>query len=145
MQKIVLDTNVVVSALIQKNYPFLIIDELFFANKIQLCVSEELMQEYFDVLSRPKFARFPDFAKKAENVLTEIGLKAEIYEPSIKLNIISDRDDNMILELAQESNADFIITGNTNDFTISAYKNTKIVTPKEYWENFRPNIEYESF
>ena len=44
----------------------------------------------------------------------------------------------MILELAEESKADFIITGNTNDFTISEYKTTKIVTPKEYWENHKP-------
>ena len=78
MQKIVIDTNVIVSALIQKNYPFLIVDELFFENKIQLCVSDELITEYFDVLSRPKFARFPDFATKAENVLTEIALKSEL-------------------------------------------------------------------
>jgi|SRR5690606_34392315 len=138
MQKIVIDTNVIVSALIQKNYPFLIIDELFFESKIQLCVSDELIAEYFDVVSRPKFARFPDFASKAENVLTEIGLQAELYRPSIKLDIISDKDDNMILELAQECGADFIITGNINDFTISEYKNTKIVTPREYWENHRP-------
>lgn len=116
----------------------MIVDELFFENKVQLCVSDELITEYFDVLSRPKFARFPDFATKAETVLTEIGLKSELYKPSIKLDIISDKDDNMILELADESNADFIITGNTNDFTISEYKNTKIVTPKEYWENYRP-------
>lgn len=116
----------------------MIVDELFFENKVQLCVSDELITEYFDVLSRPKFARFPDFATKAETVLTEIGLKSELYKPSTKLDIISDKDDNMILELADESNADFIITGNTNDFTISEYKNTKIVTPKEYWENYRP-------
>lgn len=70
--------------------------------------------------------------------MTEIGLKAELYKPNIKLNIITDQDDNMILELAEESNADFIITGNTNDFTMSAYKSTKIVTPKEYWENYKP-------
>jgi predicted nucleic acid-binding protein len=44
----------------------------------------------------------------------------------------------MILELAEESNANFIITGNTNDFTMPEYKKTKIVTPKEYWENFKP-------
>lgn len=36
MQKVVIDTNVVVSALIQKNYPFLIIDELFLESKIRL-------------------------------------------------------------------------------------------------------------
>lgn len=132
MQKIVIDTNVIVSALIQRNYPFFIIDELFFEDKIQLCVSAELLAEYFDVLSRPKFARFLDFAIKAENVLTEIGLKATLYKPTFKLDVIADQDDNMILELAEESNADFIVTGSTNDFTMSEYKNTKIVTPKEY-------------
>lgn len=138
MQKIVIDTNILVSALIQKNYPFLIIDELFFENKIRLCISEELMQEYFEVLSRPKFARYPDFVRNGESILAEIGYRAEIYEPQIKLDIISDNDDNKILELADESKADFIITGNSNDFTITKYKKTKIVTPKEYWENYRP-------
>ncbi len=120
MQKIVIDTNVIVSALIQKSYPYLIISE------------------YIDVLHRPKFSRFPDFVEKAEIVLTDIGLKAELYTPKTKLNIFSDQDDNMILELAVESNADFIITGNTNDFTMQNYKKTKIVTPKEYWENYKP-------
>lgn len=138
MQKIIIDTNVIVSALIQKNYPFLIIDELFFENKFELCISEELIEEYFDVLGRPKFAKFPDFINKAETVLTEIGIKGKNYYPKIKLDIISDKDDNMLLELADECNADFLITGNTTDFTISEYKKTKIVTPKEYWENFKP-------
>ena len=111
---------------------------MFLENKIRLCVSEDLIQEYFDVLSRPKFARFPDFASKAESILTEIGIKSELYYPKIKLDIISDKDDNMILELAEECKADFIITGNTNDFTIPEYKDSKIVTPMEYWENYRP-------
>ncbi len=138
MQKVIIDTNVIVSALIQKNYPYLIVNDLFFEDKIQVCLSSKLLEEYLDVLSRPKFARFSDFAYKAKEILTEIGLKAKHYEPKIKLNIISDQDDNMILELADESDADFIITGNTNDFTIDKYKNTKIVTPKEYWEDYKP-------
>ena len=138
MQKVVINTNVIVSALIQKNYPFLIIDELFIEDKIHLCVSEDLIQEYFDVLSRPKFSNFPDFVAKAESLLIDIGQKAEVYNTTIKLDIISDVDDNMILELAETCNADFVITGNTNDFTMSEYKNTKIVTPKEYWENYKP-------
>jgi putative PIN family toxin of toxin-antitoxin system len=138
MQKVIIDTNVIVSALIQKNYPFLIIDQLFLENKIKICLSRELMQEYFDVLSRPKFQKFPDFVNNAELILTEIGIRAETFQPKIKLEILSDKNDNKILELADESNADFIITGNTNDFTISNYKKTKILTPREYWENFRP-------
>ena len=138
MQKVIIDTNVIVSALIQKNYPFLIINELFLENKIKICLSRELMQEYFDVLFRPKFQKFPDFVNNAELILTEIGIRAETFQPKIKLNILSDKDDNKILELADESKADFIITGNTNDFTISNYKKTKILTPREYWVNFRP-------
>jgi predicted nucleic acid-binding protein len=65
-------------------------------------------------------------------------LKAIKYDPTIKLELITDVDDNKILELADESKADFIITGNTTDFTFPVYKNTKIVTPKAYWENYKP-------
>jgi len=138
MQKTIIDTNVIVSSLIQYSYPFLIMDELFLEDKIRLYVSEDLMQEYFDVLHRPKFKRYPDFIAKAENILIEIGLKAELVVPKVELKIISDNSDNRLLELAEECNAEFLITGNTNDFQITTYKNTKILTPKEYWENYKP-------
>lgn len=139
MQKIVIDTNVIVSSLIQRGYPYLIINELFIENKFQLCVSEELMTEYYEVLSRPKFAKFQDFFVRAESLLVDIETKSSKFVPTVKLDLISDADDNIILELADECLADFIITGNTTDFTFSIYKQTKIVTPKEYWENYRPN------
>lgn len=138
MQKNVIDTNVIVSSLIQRNYPYKIIYELFTHNKFMLCISEELMSEYYEVLSRPKFAKFPDFFGKAENLLADIETKATKFVPSVKFDLISDKDDNMILELADECKADFIITGNTNDFTFSKFKETKIVSPKEYWENYTP-------
>ena len=139
MQKVVIDTNVIVSALIQRSYPNLIIDNLFIEGKFQICVSDELMAEYYDVLSRPKFEKFHDFFIRAERLTAEIESKAIKYFPTIILEIISDDDDNMVLELADESEADFIITGNTNDFTFPLYKQTKIVTPREYWENHRPS------
>ncbi len=138
MQKIVIDTNVIVSSLIQQSYPYKIIYELFIDDKFVLCVSEELMAEYYEVLSRPKFARFPDFFGKAEHLLADIETKAQKFVPSIKLDLTSDKGDNMILELADECEADFIVTGNTNDFTFLEYKQTKIVSPKEYWENHAP-------
>jgi len=139
MQKIVIDTNVIVSALIQRSYPNLIINELFIEQKFQLCVSDELMAEYYEVLLRPKFSRFQDFFIRAEALLVEIESKATKYVPTVKLQLISDADDNMILELADQCLADFVITGNTNDFTFSTYKQIKIVTPKEYWENYQPD------
>ena len=138
MQRVVIDTNVIISSIIQKSYPYTIVYELFIDDKIELCVSENLMEEYYDVMRREKFARFHDFFLRAEALLMEIEMKATLFKPKIKLHLISDEDDNMILELADECNADFIITGNTTDFTFPTYKETKIVTPKEYWENYKP-------
>ena len=139
MQRIVIDTNVIISSLIQKSYPYTIVNELFIDDKIEMCVSEELMAEYYDVLRREKFARFHDFFSRAEALLVEIETKATMFKPKIRLNLISDADDNMVLELADECIANFVITGNTTDFIFSTYKETKIVTPREYWENHKPN------
>ncbi len=139
MQKIVIDTNVIVSALIQRSYPNQIINQLFIEQKFQLCVSDELMAEYYQVLARPKFAKFQDFFIRAELLIAEIETKAEFFFPTLKLDLISDKDDNMIMELADKCEADFIITGNTTDFTFRIYKQTKIVTPKEYWDIYQPD------
>jgi predicted nucleic acid-binding protein len=64
-------------------------------------------------------------------------LKSTKFIPAIKVDIMSDTKDNVLLELADICSADFLITGNTNDFTFSQYKETKIVTPKEYWNNYQ--------
>lgn len=137
MQKIILDTNVVVSALIQKSFPYLILHDLYIDRKIQLCISGDLLAEYHDVLRREKFARFPDFIQTANWVLTDIQEHGRMFYPQEKLHVIRDADDNMLVELAVASSADYLITGNTNDFTISSYEETKIVSPKDYWELYR--------
>ena len=136
MQKIILDTNVIVSSLIQKNYPYLIVDHCIEGNTI-ICLSNSILQEYVEVLGRPKFARFTDFKTNADFLLARMSEMSEIYEPTTKLKIIKDEPDNRLLELTQISKADFIITGNTNDFTMETYSGTKIVTPKEYWEEHK--------
>ncbi len=46
MQRIVIDTNVIISSLIQKSYPYTIVNELFIDDKIEMCVSDELLSEY---------------------------------------------------------------------------------------------------
>ena len=43
-------------------------------------------------------------------------------------SLLGGKDDNMRLELAHESMVDFLIIGNTNNFTILKYEETLIVT-----------------
>ena len=126
MRKIILDTNVFVSSLIQRGYPYYIVSELFSDSDIELCISDEVFEEYYDVLNREKFSKYQDFAAKAQTLLVDIQKRAIKYSPTIKLKIINDLDDNKLLELAQTSNADFLITGNTNHFTMRNIRGQKL-------------------
>jgi hypothetical protein len=72
MQSIIVDTNVFVSALIQRSYPYYIVNELFSAVDIQLCISDKVFEEYNAVLNREKFSKYSDFTAKAQTLLVDI-------------------------------------------------------------------------
>jgi hypothetical protein len=134
MLKVILDTNVLVSSLIQRSYPFLIVRFLIKTNKISICISISLLEEYNEVLSREKFIKYPFFVENAKDLLSDFKEKAENYYPAVTLDIIEDESDNRFLELAEISNADYLITGNTKHFPMKEYKSTRIVSPREFWE-----------
>lgn len=83
MQKVVIDTNVLVSAFIQRGYPYFIINLFLTKNTFHLCISDDLFAEYYDVFNRKKFARYPDFINRAEMLLVYIEEKAYKYNPKI--------------------------------------------------------------
>ena len=141
MIKVIIDTNVFVSSLIQHNYPFLVVDFVFKERiNIELCLSEELQNEYAEVLNRIKFFRYPGYDIKSKTLLSNINNFGFKYLPTIKINIIQDKSDNKFLELAETSDADYLITGNTKHFPMQEYKKTKIVSPKEFWELMTTNL-----
>jgi len=72
MQKLILDTNVVVSALISNSIPTKILYELVLTEKVKTCLSEEVFAEYVEVLNRDKFAKFTNFKTNAEVVLNKL-------------------------------------------------------------------------
>lgn len=132
--KVILDTNVIVSAIIQRGYPHLILDHIFLNSRIELCISEELFLEYNKVLGREKFNRFPGFYARAQMLLADIRQYALWFSTGGKIEIIPDDADNRLLELAVACNVDYLVTGNSNDFTMSQYQNTKILSPKDFFE-----------
>lgn len=133
MPKVILDTNIVVSALLRRSYPHHIVYEYVLGGNADLCLSEELWQEYNDVLARPKFARYPEFVQNAATVLNRLAGIAVFYKPSVRLELLRDASDNKLLELAAASEADFLVTGNTNDFTMFSYLRTRIISPREFY------------
>ncbi|HBX49694.1 MAG TPA: putative toxin-antitoxin system toxin component, PIN family [Bacteroidales bacterium] len=136
MHKIVLDTNVLISAIISSGYPYRILHNLVATERIKICLSEQVLTEYTEVATRAKFAQYKDFKQNSLFIITNIKRVGKLYTPNIQLDIISDKADNRFLELAVFSKADFLITGNTNHFTFSEYESVKIISPKDYIENY---------
>ncbi len=132
--RLILDTNVLVSALIQKSFPYFIVDNILANKSLQLCISNQLFAEYINVLNREKFSRFPSFHARAQTLLADIESRSLKFEPTRTVDIISDEADNRLLELAETCNANYLVTGNTNDFTMTDYKETKIISPKNFFE-----------
>lgn len=138
MQKLILDTNVLVSALISSSIPTKILYELVMTKKVETCLSEEVFAEYVEVLNRDKFAKYAHFKTRAEVVLNKLREISMFYRTDRKVEVLTDSSDNKFLELAAISSADYLTTGNTLDFTITEFEYTRILTPREYWDNYAP-------
>lgn len=138
MQKLILDTNILVSALISNSVPTKILYELVLTQKVKVCLSNEIFAEYVAVMNREKFIKYSNFKTKSDIVLSKLREISKNYKTDRKIEILTDTSDNKFLELSAVSSADFLITGNTLDFPMTEFEYTKILTPREYWDYFKP-------
>ena len=103
--------------------------------KITLCLSEDVLNEYWRVSVYARIRKkYPDYTEKMNFLIEAIQEVGVLYFPSQKFTIIKDSSDNKFLDLAYEAKADYIMTGNKNDFSIHQFEQTKIVAPKEFFE-----------
>lgn len=128
MIRVVIDTNIIVSALLQQaGLPAQVL-LLATGGLIQMCVSDNVYAEYEKVVPRPRFKRS---AAEVEGALTSIRTNASWWKSSMKVEACSDPDDNIFLECAQAAKADYLITGNQRDFP-NVWAGTRIVTAREF-------------
>ena len=131
MFKLVVDTNIVVSALLKPDsLPDLIIKMILNKN-FTLCLSEDIFNEYQEVLGRGKFKGLNQV--KTRSLLLKIKKDAKLVKPSVSVDIIKrDPEDNKFLECALEAKADYFITGNIKHFSFKKFRNTYIITPRDF-------------
>ena len=127
----VIDTNVIVSAMLKRNsVPCIIVNKLFDETIIPLA-NNEIIEEYEDVLSRKKFS----FNKKdVSNFIKEFRKKAILLDRTKIDEQFVDLDDVVFYEIVitarKKSRNSYLITGNKKHFPIKSY----IVTPNEMLE-----------
>jgi putative PIN family toxin of toxin-antitoxin system len=130
MIRVVLDTNIIVSAYLNEDgQPFRIL-KLALAGAIDLYASEPILEEYKELLQRKSYPmdsrRAALFHKKIRNAST-------VVKPAIKLSETTDPDDNIFLECAQAAKAEYLVTGNLRHFP-TRWKYTRIVLPRQFIE-----------
>src|SRR5260221_960412 len=130
-QRIVIDTNVLISAAIQPSGLPAQLFELISYRVFELYVSAELLAEYREVFTRPKFAGLD--AQRISHLIALIAGEARMVTPTERLSVSSHESDNRIYECASAAKADYIITGNTKHFP-KGYQSTKIVNPRQLLE-----------
>jgi putative PIN family toxin of toxin-antitoxin system len=129
MFKVVLDTNVIISALLFGGNPDKILN---LANEgvIKLIISPFILEETAMVLQQ----RFNWLEGEIQAVLAAIQEIAVVVQPKIKLSIIKEKDpDNRILECAISGKADFIVSGDTKHILpLKEYQGIRILSPAEF-------------
>lgn len=135
--KVVLDTNVVVSGLIQsKGNPARILS-LALAGAVEVCHDDRILAEYAEVLARP---RFNLDSRRVREVLAKLetdGLRIDVSE--IGKVTLPDIDDEPFLEVARAASA-CLITGNIADFPEDKRKGCLVLRPAEfieYWQKLQ--------
>jgi uncharacterized protein len=130
MIRLVLDTNIVVSAILRAGSLPDTILKLGITQSVQLCLSEAIVAEYDEVLRRPRFALQPERVSSAIMNIREAGL---LVRPVKRVTAAFDPDDNIFLECAEAADANFLITGNLKHFP-PRWASTQIVTPRRFLE-----------
>ena len=129
--KIVIDTNVIVSALKSRNgFSFKLLS-IIDDERIKVFISVPLVLEYEDAVKRNKLNIKLSIAEINDvlNYICLIGTQRKIFylwRPYLK-----DPKDDMVLELAVESESDYIISFNKKDFYGVGKFNIEVITPKE--------------
>lgn len=124
MNRVVLDTNIIVSALLVPAGTQASVLLLAFRGDIALYLSAPVLAEYEEVLRRPRFKLQP---RHIETALRDIRKVGRLVEPTHPLSISPHESDNRFLECAEAAEADYLVTGNTRHFP-QTHKQTKIIT-----------------
>lgn len=130
MIRVVLDTNIVVSALLRSGSLPEAALRPGLNRVVQLCVSGAVLAEYEEVLGRVKLGIPKQKVAVALRQIREVSL---LVSPSADVTACSDPDDNIFLECAQAGAADYLVTGNTAHFP-DVWDRTRIVTARQFLE-----------
>ena len=130
MNRVVLDTNVLVSALIDDGKPRKLVLELL--DKYTVILSRQMLAELADVVSRNKFSVK---SGQVDRFLSSLVRMSQLVSDVARFKVVlEDPDDDVVLNTAYTGRAEFIVTGDRHLLELDKFKKTKIVTVNQMLE-----------
>ncbi len=129
-RRVVLGTNVLVSGILFEGGNEAKILQLVANGDIEVFISPDILAEFLDVLSRPKFRLTEEEVSTAFSFLLAIAKLAIPLRP-VRAQL-RDPDDLKLLACAAEAKATHIVTGDKDLLTISKSNRATILTPSRF-------------
>lgn len=125
-RKVVLDTNILISALLFTGISSEIIDHLENGG-FSILITKEILEEYIRVLAYPKFALLEEEIKR---IVNESILPYSKTTRSIRLPkpVCDDPDDDKFLSCAKSANADVIVSGDEALLSLKTFEGIPIIS-----------------
>jgi putative PIN family toxin of toxin-antitoxin system len=131
--KVIIDTNILVSAAIRDREPETIIQFIVDNPEFEWIVSSEIMTEYKEVLQRRKLKLTEEIQKEWIELLQSV---TTVIEVDIEVDFPRDRKDAKFLACALSASADFLITGDRDFEEVPELENTTILSVKDFKKLF---------
>lgn len=132
MHPVVIDTNCLLQ-IISRNSPYRPIWDAFLVGKFDLCVSNDILEEYQEILEQQITPTV------AENLVLLILNKqnVKLVDPHFRMGVITaDPDDNKFVDCAFAANADYLVSENShfNILRNMPFPHLNLVTLDEFME-----------
>jgi putative PIN family toxin of toxin-antitoxin system len=135
--RLVIDTNIVVSAALNKNGLQRTVILIATTKPARLYVSDAILEEYSRVLARPHLRISKGLRQQ---LLQLIKSRSNVLVPRRRVEAAADPDDNIFLECADAARADYLVTGNLKHFP-KFWKNTKVIGARDFVALAAPHLQ----
>ena len=135
--RVVIDTGVLVSAAIRDRLPELVILWCVAQPDLEWLVSPEILDEYIDVINRPKFKLSSAVIARWLDLLSR---RTRMIQPTVENPFPRDRKDARFLICAESGGADALITGDGDFSEARLLIGAPIMNVREFAERFAPEL-----
>lgn len=126
--RLVLDTNVVASAVLWGGVPRMLL-QAGRENRVELFTSAALLAELTDILGRRKFdKKIAASTLTVDQLVDRYAALAALVRPTPTPRIAPDPDDDMVIGAALAAKADWVVTGDKPLLSVAQYQGVRIVS-----------------